>query len=105
MKEAVRAGKFAPSVAASVRKQLENPGTREATITWINELEAGVVPVAPIGQGAAGDEVEAGEASEGLPWFAREHKRAVALSQSASGVVQSDGKYARGTESISAGAN
>jgi len=105
MKEAVRAGKFAPSVAASVRKQLENPGTREATIKWIDELEAGVVPVAPIGSSAAGDEVEAGAAGEGLPWFTREHKRAIALSNAAEGHIQSDGKYARGTEAIQAGAN
>jgi hypothetical protein len=106
VKEAVRVGKFAPAVAASVRKQLENPATRESAVKWIKELEAGVVPVNSIGSSAAGDEVE-NEVNEGLPWFARDRARAQKLAAASGSTVQADGKYAdrSGTENLKAGVN
>jgi hypothetical protein len=106
MRDAVRAGKFAPAVAASVRKQLDNPGTREATVKWIAECAEGVVPTAPVGSSAAGDEVEGAEVNEGLPWFSREHQRAQRMAQaSAEGRVMSDGRYARDGGMLKAGVN
>jgi hypothetical protein len=106
MREAVAKGKFAPAVAASVRKQLDNPGTREATIKWIAECAEGVVPTTAMGSSAAGEEIEGGEVNEGLPWFAREHERAKRMSQAAAeGRVMSDGRYARDGSMVKAGVN
>jgi hypothetical protein len=105
MASAVAAGKFAPAVAAAVRKQLENPATRDEARKWIAECAEGVVPVNAIGTTSAGEESDETNVNDGLPWFSKEHNRAVKLSSADTGTVQSDRRYARDGEILKAGVN
>jgi len=67
---AIRDGRFPPSARASYLSQLNNPGGRQATIEFINSLEAGVIPVRERGSTGAQEEVAAGNGAS-LPddWF------------------------------------
>ena len=93
---AIRDGRFPPSARASYLTQLNNPSGRQATIDFINSLEAGVIPVRERGSTGAAEEVTAGNGA-GLPdmWFPevrkiREREKAQA------GSVTQDQNYGAG---------
>jgi len=94
---AIRDGRFPPSARASYLSQLNNSGSRQATIEFINSLQAGVIPVRERGSTGAADEVAAGN-GVGLPddWFPEVKKLRAREEAAASGRVTQDQHYGVG---------
>jgi len=93
---AIRDGRFPPSARASYLTQLNNPAGRQATIDFINSLEAGVIPVRERGSTGAAEEVSAGNGAS-LPddWFP-EVKKLRERGTARAGSVTQDQHYGTG---------